>query len=300
MAVNLKAIHTYSDPGLDKQKFFEHELTIRFNADMLAFCIFHADSNKFLHLQAYDLSDPGKGPYIPGDTENCDTQKLSELLEGELKWLQQAYSRVRILYERGKSSLVPEALFSEEHKKDIFEFNIAPGPVKDQEIRYDRLNNAAAYNIYQLPQNISGWLSEYFPGAAVYHHSSVLTESLLLKYRNAFNEKKIFVNTGSTHLDIVQLKDKKLEYYNSFRYNTAEDFMYYLVFVIEQLKLNPEVVEVILVGEIERQSSLVDLIHKYIRNISFIGRNADFRYSFVFDQLPGHYYYNLLNASLCE
>jgi hypothetical protein len=108
------------------------------------------------------------------------------------------------------------------------------------------------------------------------------------------------VNTGQSHIDILQIRDKKLDYYNSFRYNTSEDFMYFLVFVVEQLKLNPESVQVVLLGEIERHSSLSDLLHKYIRHISFIDRSSDHRYSFVFDQLPGHYYYNLLNASLCE
>ena len=110
----------------------------------------------------------------------------------------------------------------------------------------------------------------------------------------------LFVNTGHAHIDILQIKDKKLDYYNTFRYNTAEDFMYYLVFVVEQLNLNPESVQLMLLGEIEKHSPLSDLMHKYIRNIQFLERNSDHRYSFVFDQLPGHYYYNLLNASLCE
>ena len=76
--------------------------------------------------------------------------------------------------------------------------------------------------------------------------------------------------------------------------------MYYLIFVVEQLKLNPENIELIITGELDKHSSLSDLLHKYIRNISFAGHNKDFRYSFVFDQLPGHYYYNLLNAAMCE
>jgi hypothetical protein len=29
-------------------------------------------------------------------------------------------------------------------------------------------------------------------------------------------------------------------------------------------------------------------------------RNDQFRYGNVFDELPGHYFFNLLNAGLCE
>jgi hypothetical protein len=69
---------------------------------------------------------------------------------------------------------------------------------------------------------------------------------------------------------------------------------------VEQLGLNPESADLMMMGEVDKHSSITDLVMKYIRNVSFAKRNDEFRYSFVFDQLPGHYYFNLLNASLCE
>ena len=37
-----------------------------------------------------------------------------------------------------------------------------------------------------------------------------------------------------------------------------------------------------------------------IRNIEFMERNDFFVYSYALDELPSHYFYNLLNANTCE
>jgi len=300
MAESFKAIHTYSDPGLDRQKIYEYELSVRIHADGLSYCILDSNTNKFLHLETFDLGGPSRKPHIPGEQEKINTGNLTRLLDSELQWLTQPFSKVRILLEQGKSTLVPEALFAEEEKRNIFEFNIAGGNIKEIDLKHDHLNSIDAFGIYQLPASMADLIGKYFPGAKVFHHSTAFIQSLFLKFRNADNDKQLFVNTASSRLDILQIKNMKLDYYNSFIYNTAEDFMYYLVFVVEQLNLNPESVDMVLLGEIEKHSPLSELILKYIRHVKFIDRNADFRYSFVFDQLPGHYYYNLLNVSSCE
>jgi len=300
MADSLKAIHTYSDPGLDKQKLFEYDLSIRISVDGVTYCIFDSNTGKFLHLESFDLSEPGKKLYIPGDKEATDTSKLSLLFEGELQWLPGSFNKTRLIIDQGNSTLVPEALFNEEEKGKIFDFNIAGGNDPDAELKHDHLNSINAYSIYRVPASFRKLVSRFFPNATVCHHANVLIEGLYLKYMNLDNDKMLFVNTARSRIDILRMKGKKLEYFNSFKYNTADDYMYYLIFVVEQLGLNPETIEMIMMGEVDKHSSLSDLAHKYVRNIKFMKRNEDFRYSFVFDQLPGHYYYNLLNASVCE
>ena len=300
MAESFTAIHTYSDPGLEKQRSYDYELSIRLSAEAISYCLSDSNTAKFLHLESFDLAEPGMRPYIPGDRELNDTTKLNALLDGDLHWLTNKFSKTRVLIDQGNSSLMPEALYSEEDKGNIFEFNIAGGPYKESELHHDHLHSLNAYSIYHVPASLDSLINKFFPEAAVFHHSSAIIQSLYLKYMNQESDKHVFVNTGKSRVDILRLQGKKLEYFNSFRYNTAEDFMYYLIFVVEQLGLNPESVEMMMMGEVDKHSSLSDLVHKYIRNVHFIKRNEDFRYSFVFDQVPGHYYYNLLNASLCE
>ncbi|MDT8392883.1 MAG: DUF3822 family protein [Bacteroidales bacterium] len=300
MAGNLNAIHSFSDPGLDKQKIFEYELSVRLKADSLAYCILDTNTNKFLHLEAWDLAIPDRKPFIPGDKEPTDTRRLVQLLEDELNWLTHGFSRIRIVIDQGKSTLMPRALFRAEERKNIYELNVAGGPWPEKELRYDELSSVNAFAVYHLPADMGEMIGKYFSSAGIYHYSSAFIQAIYLKNMNRDNDKLLYVNVASSRLDILRIKGKKLDYFNSFRYNTAEDFMYYLIFVVEQLGLNPESVELVMMGEVDKHSGITDLAMKYVRNIDFIKRNTDFRYSFVFDQIPGQYYFNLLNASLCE
>lgn len=300
MAESVKAIHTYSDPGLDKQNTFEYELSIRLGVDGFSYAILDTNTRKFLHLEAFDLREPGRSIHVPGEDRKTDTLKLRKLLETELRWLSAPFSQVRLMIGNGSSTLVPEALFDKTEKAALFDFNMAGGPFHAENIYFDRLRVSDAVSLYHIAPDEGLLCRDFFPEAVIYHHSSVLIQALLMKYMNQDNDLHLFVNTGSSRLDIMRMKGKKLDYFNSFTYNTAEDYMYYLIFVVEQLGLNPENVQLIMTGEVERNSRLTDLVRKYVRSISFAERNSDFRYSFVFDQLPGHYYYNLLNLSLCE
>ena len=92
---------------------------------------------------------------------------------------------------------------------------------------------------------------------------------------------------------------KQLVYSNAFHFRAPEDFLYYVIFVMEQLNLNPEEVPVTLLGDISTKTPHFDLIFKYIRNVDFALRNESAQYSYVFDDVPGHSFYTLLNPVLC-
>ena len=89
-------------------------------------------------------------------------------------------------------------------------------------------------------------------------------------------------------------------YYNAFKYKTKEDFIYYLIFVLDQLKLNPEEIELVLSGLIDKNSKLFEMVYKYVRNITFPPLDASYNYSYIFNDIPSHQYSNLLNLFLCE
>jgi hypothetical protein len=60
----------------------------------------------------------------------------------------------------------------------------------------------------------------------------------------------------------VIVKDKELLFCNTFTYETKEDFIYYILFTTEQLKLDPEDLDLILLGNIHEDSaSLQDVVY---------------------------------------
>ena len=65
------------------------------------------------------------------------------------------------------------------------------------------------------------------------------------------------------------LKDSQILFYNIFEYQTKEDFIYYILFTLEQLELSSEETNISLTGNIDEHSELYKILYTYVRNVSF-------------------------------
>ena len=107
--------------------------------------------------------------------------------------------------------------------------------------------------------------------------------------------KKVAVHVYATHFEVAVIEGKNLLFYNTFNYQTPEDFIYYLLFVYEQLQVNPETIEAIFLGEIEKNSEIYTLTQKYIRTVKFGERSDNADYSYQLQTLPKHFYFTLFS-----
>ena len=293
MSLSTIPISSNIDKALNKEadkKYSEFfELSIQFSLDGFSFCIYDNENNKLIALESYAFQ------------EIEDYQQLSSEINDlvyDKELLRKSYKKTNVIFESTKSTLIPFQLFDKSELNSYLKFN---HKVEDSEIiRFDSLKNLEAKNIYVIPECINKTIKENFGSANISNFSSSLIESLLIKYKNQNLENKVFVNLRSNVFDIIIIEGTKLKLFNSFRFRTKEDFAYFLLFVLEQLKLNPEYIELIFIGSIEKSSNLYEIIFKYVRNINFIEANDLFRYSYVFDNFPSHFYYNLININLCE
>jgi hypothetical protein len=277
------------DPALFKEASTSYRLILQMSREEFSYCIADAALNKYLCLFSYDIS----GIH---DDHHLANLIASNLEENPL--LKQPFSSVMVVYESPRTTLVPAGLFAEEDKGLVAGFTHDLG--KDDVILAEKLPDLEACNIFTIPQVLMDMLGKSMPPAIVRSHTGALIEAILLHYKNRPEYKRAFVNVRRRDLDILLTEGKKLLFSNTFRYATPEDFGYFVLFVFEQLKLNPEETELVLLGDIPRLSRQFGVIHPYIRNIRFGERNNFFSYSYLFDEVPAHAFYTLLNASLCE
>ena len=102
-----------------------------------------------------------------------------------------------------------------------------------------------------------------------YYHSTTLLLENIFEDDKSFNLPKIYLNIYSNTFDLVAVKNDKLLLCNSFEFNTPEDFIYYILFCLEQLKMNPETIDLFVSGAINKGDSNHSILYKYIRNVSF-------------------------------
>ena len=83
-------------------------------------------------------------------------------------------------------------------------------------------------------------------------------------------EKQVFVHLQKEHFEIVVVKNQQLILFNSFQYNTPEDFIYFILFTCEQLQLNPETISVQLLGNCTEEDAFFKIAYQYIRNCTLL------------------------------
>lgn len=225
---------------------------------------------------------------------------LNEIIGGiveQNQWLELHWKQTTIVYETAVNTLMPNSLFDESKIREYLSLNhhITGSDL----IKHDYLPLPDAENIWVLPADVDAMLNLHFPQARIFNHTSTLIESLLLQNKNREAEEAVFVNIRRSAFDIVILKGNHLLFSNAFQYRSKEDFIYFLIYVLEQLHLNPEKIDLSLMGEIVRISEIYEVTYKYVRNIAFAARNADYQFSYVFDEIPNHFYFNLINMHQC-
>lgn len=272
----------------------ELELSILLSQDGVSFSVANASAGKVLALETGSFFKSGTQNNLPSWLQICDFLAASQ---DEFRWLNLPLGAKRLYIETRKSTLVPQSLAGAGSDREVLGFN---HPLSDdEEVLSDTVASAGIVNLFALPGEAVGKLSRITGCKTIHCGSSVLLELLLGQFKNLKLDDKLFVHVRPRWFELVYLRDKKLRFFNSFEYQTREDFAYFLLFVMDQLGLSPETTEVVLLGEIEKESEIFRIVYRYVRNVGFARRLTALEFPFVFDELPRHGYFTILNTSLC-
>lgn len=277
-------LHDIIDEGFDSSHVLSYHMSLQLSTDGLVFCILDQKNNKYLLLKSYRFNK------ISASAQLAETFE-SIILQDDL--LVKKYKSVSLILINNQFTIVPSPLFDIAMQKLYLKFNA--GFDDNAIISNDLLKCIDARNVYAIPHEIDKVIRKNFGSCNIIHNTSSFIESLINRNKNSSNNQ-LFINVGLSSFDMVLINGNKLECCNSFTYQSSEDFVYYLLFSCEQLKLNPENINLVLAGQVEKTSPHFTMLHRYIRNISFISRNEAYSYSYKFDEIPGNFYYNLFNV----
>ncbi len=260
---------------------YSKDVSIQFSLGGFSFCISNSITKEIQHFTTHTFEEPIATPELL-------LSKIEELFN-DFKALKQDFDTVTVIHQNNLSTLVPTPLFNENELKVYLEYNIKT--LTNDFIAFDSLSQLDIKNVYVPYININNFFFQQFGEFEYKHYSTVLIDKLILHSKNN-SEKQFFVNVAETSFDIVVIENSKLLFYNSFSYNTKEDFIYYILFTAEQLKLNPEKFLLYFIGDVEKDSEIYHITYQYVRNVDFINLDIPF-----FDQdkdISNHSHYTTL------
>lgn len=243
------------------------ELSIQISLSGLSFCILQKNTNTIIYLKHFNFHKK-LNPIAA-------LEQLKHYFNTEDS-LRNFYGAVYVIHVNELAALVPKPLFKKECLADYLKFNSKI--LKSDFITFDDIKLNECVNVYVPYVNINNFIYEKFGEFTFKHFSTILIEHLLTIEKNN-SHPKIYAHISLNHFELIITKNGKLLLYNSFEYNGQEDFIYYLLFTIEQLQLNPETIELVFLGNITINDALCNIAYKYIRNIKFGSRNDNYKYT---------------------
>jgi len=269
-------------------------LSVQIGEKSFSYCILDSITNKYIGIGELKL------PVTKGSEEAeirlAFEPYLANVLSA-LPVLKKKFKATKVIWEGTKSTLVPESLFEERDERNILAFNIPLDPLES--VTHDLLPDFHIVNVYAIPGKVKQLLTRNFGVNHLPHLTSVLIESIIQNYRKDLVRPKVFLHVRETHFDIVIMDQFRLYFSNTFEYRRPEDMVYFTIFTLEQLGFSQDQAEVILMGKIFRNTPLYNLVVKYLPRLEFARRNPGCDYSFVFNEIPHHSFFPLLNLNQC-
>lgn len=261
------------------------ELSIQINLNGLSFCILNRTANEIEFLKTIDFEQK----QMPDAVLNHLKTELSNNTV-----FSEDFNEVLVIHQNELSSLVPEELFNADNKADYLKFNSKI--LRNDFITEDNIAINKSVNVYVPYVNINNYIFETFGEFVYKHSSSILIDALIQNPELTSEEPIVYVNVNKNTIELLVLENGKLQLFNVFEYHSKEDFIYYVLFVFEQLKLDVETTHILLSGNIVIGDDNFVMLYLYIRNVTFIEKTYKFNIIAKTDRRYLHQHYVILNS----
>ena len=269
----------------DVGKSSHYKMAIQFALGGLSFALLDTETQTFVGLECYQSELLNES----NDLFHCLERAL------EAKGLNDKdFQSVTCLIDERVCTLVPKDLFNEKEVATYLDFGFQ---IHNQSVLSEPLATENCVNVFAVDKALLHKIRSKWPNAQVRHSSSVFIESSM---RLAPKGKSVFVHVRNRDFDMLIQENGKLLFFNNFKFNTKEDFAYFLMFAMEQNGLSGNDTPVWFSGLLLPASEIVELCKRYILDIRFVEDTHELHVSKVLAEVPFQYYFIYYQTLKCE
>ena len=138
-------------------------------------------------------------------------------------------------------------------------------PLPRSNYKKEKLLDQNVETHFYVEPKIRKTIDEAFSSPVTIVHLS----SLLIDYLYRTSQDKLLVFTASKRIHIVLSNQSGLRFYNAYPFTSPEDFLYWILAVVEMHQIDINRLPVILSGRIGKEGPIPDLLKNYIPDLSY-------------------------------
>ena len=237
-------------------------LSIRLCTNGLSFCVYAPGSERPFTYKVYDMN------HTISLAANLKQALMTEPM------LQQQYQRVNVLVSTTAITTVPVAYFDADDIEDTYALNFPKA--SPQHVSYNVLRRSGVALIFGIERSVYQLLLDDFPRARFYAASSTLIEFFSEKSLTGVY-RKMYVYIHEKEITLYAFEQGRILFVNSYPVTSVSDMQYYILNVWQQLGFDQIDDYLFIVGDNDSRQELKDKIVYFLKNVSLIDRNEDFK-----------------------
>ncbi|MCX7954350.1 MAG: DUF3822 family protein [Bacteroidales bacterium] len=228
--------------------------------------------NKFIYFVLYEFSD---------------FKDINNILEQHYFYNNKLKNK--FFYTEATYFFIPESFFKSENLNHIY--YILSGKT-NAKLFYTLNNDYKNYIVYEPIYDLSTLnIENSFLIRPTIMNCIKIAEEFSLRFLK--NENILMLNFSLKKFDVIVINNNNLLLSNNYEYNSYNDVLYYIFYIINTLKLNHKKLSILFNGEIEKKNQLEKKLYNYNFKVSYTKLNKNYLYSYRFNELKAHKFADL-------
>lgn len=273
--------------SFSKQNIAEYKLSILCGVDSLYYCI-STKTQEVLVLKKFDLFNSSS------INEIFVNSSVHEEIWDADSILSLYFPEIHIAFIHPHFTIIPNRLFREADKATYL------SPLKKTadifEICFDNdLPSINAKLIFDLPKSAVDFFRSKYGNRAIYYNAFTALINGYSKEMEQYSGKHVWLNVHPNLVQIILFDGNELIFSNQFPFQSDKDFLYYVLLVYNQFKLDPNNIPLHASGQLVKESAIYKSLYRYIRNISFLTISDTHQLNSELSENPTYFFFDLLS-----
>lgn len=252
MSVDFNKLFVHQVNAFDIKQ--NYDTTIRITSDGLSVFVFHQE-----------ILDYAASYQWPNGKDAVYFVDVLKSIVAQDSFLNNLKSNIAILLDDKGYALVPKTLFDESLLTEYLACFVDKDSMSEGVPIFAEENQKIVISL--MDAQLMDSVKNVFTNASVYSYSLAFLK-LKSDSSNLVYNASIAINNG--YFDLKIEKRGQLIFFNRFAFSSKEDFIYFLIMTMQQLEIENDEVSISILGIIESQSPLNEMLSRYFKAVHFV------------------------------
>ena len=282
----IKLLHLVDDE-FQSQNAAKCDLLIHIGIESFQYAIIDKVRDELKALVEYEL---------PNISNQGDLIQAIENLSECTKEFKYTFNKVKISIDSYQFTFIPDEFYQSGNDEEYAKFITSK---QESVILCNPIPAAKIKNIIAIHSDLHLALNRIFQNPKIYGQASSFIQGIVKNFKQN-TEPSLYIDIHQKHVQFAYFKQSELSFYNLFDSINAIEFNYFILSIIESLKVDLDHTAIILSGQVMQNDEYYQRIEKYFKDIQFADSRLIIKHPELFDKVSSQTFFSLLTLDQCE